>query len=244
MNAKPFFFALLFILFSGAARAEYGECSAFVDPEISITPVFTEPHYDLTVSAVDLKDGVLSETPDRRLTATGGSVSENRVRIGGVTRFGPVIISQGGTFQSHKTPRGIVCAQIVNFMLLIKTTDITVYIANEFSHDFSCSYNVLLEHELQHVAVARRAFYGSLPYIYDRLQGFFRDLGVVQGSSVEEANETISQSIKEYMAPILTDLSSALDGTEALIDTPEEYRRVQRSCNGETQRIFNESSHH
>ena len=183
MDARPLFFALLFVACCNPAQAD--ECPAYIEPRITVTPVFTEPQYDNTTKADELKSRVLIDKPNAWIGALRSHMAEEGVRIGGVTRLGDLLITTTGAIKPYKLKEKIFCAQIIEFSLSIRTTTTTVNIANEFPPN-SCSYDLVLGHELKHVAVAKNFLNKAAPVMQKYLQDFFHGLGVVQGQSVEE----------------------------------------------------------
>jgi hypothetical protein len=264
MNAKFLSFIVVFALYSGFARANGNECPTYVEPEITITPFFDEPEYNHDLPIQELK--ALSEGGDMMTDDQKDLLAQESSRVGGLTRYN-IAPENKGTIQSYITTyRGVtkyspalqsnntinsytmannnICAQISKIDLSLSIKDTIVYIGNEFPVD-SCSYRTILDHELKHVETAKIFLDAFPPVAEDHMRTFLRRVGVVHvrdDPSGKEAQNRINRDFGEYMKSLSRELEGALVIMQSKVDSREEYERVARSCNGETQRIFNRSA--
>jgi hypothetical protein len=56
MNAKPLLFAFLLMVCCNPASAAESKCPAYVEPEITLTPIYEEPQHDDTKDAKALTE--------------------------------------------------------------------------------------------------------------------------------------------------------------------------------------------
>ncbi len=235
--AKYLCFALLAIL-ACPAKATEMDCQALPDPEIIISPSYEEPRFDHSMPMSALKAASLSQ---EALTDDQRAFRENsRMRVGGLTAQRPSV-KNSITINLRTDSHGTACAQITKIKVDVAITNSIVHVAKEFP-EASCSYQVVLGHELKHVEMARRFLYEVLPVAKDYVRHFVARYGAVRvesDPSGEKAKEIVTWSLNQYLNGYTSDLLKTFASQSARIDTPEEYRRVSESCNGETQRVFN-----
>ncbi|MDD4617444.1 MAG: hypothetical protein PHW76_10155, partial [Alphaproteobacteria bacterium] len=235
--AKILNFTLLLFL-AWPARAMEMDCQALPDPEIVVNQYFEEPQFDHSIPMETLKAISMKE---QNLTDFQRAFLENaRARIGGLTAQKPAV-RNSVTINIRTDSEGTSCVQITKVKIDVSITNSIVRIAREFPEG-SCSYQAVLAHELKHVAMARRFLYEVAPIARDYVKKFLERYGAVKvGSdpSGQKANEIITWSLNQYINGYTTDIMNNFSTRSGQIDTPEEYKSIAQSCNGETQRIFN-----
>jgi len=125
----------------------------------------------------------------------------------------------------------MVCAQISSFDLIFGFEDIVVFLARELPRP-SCSYDVVLGHEMQHVAVDQKLVQAYTSYFPSLLQQAVERIGVIRAGSAAEAERRIKRDIGIYIKDFGATLSTEREKRQRRIDTPAEYKRLGQSCNG------------
>jgi len=264
MNARLIFSIGLLVLYPALARANGGECPAYVAPEISVTPIFEEPQINHAFQIRELKmlsGGGAVTTEDQKALLTQessrvggmtqyifapenrGTIQSHMTTYRGLTKFDPAIQSND-VVTSHSSASNSICAQVSTIGLSLVVKDATIYIGNEFPPD-SCSYQTILEHELKHVETAKVFLNTFAPVVENRMRDFLGGLGVVHvrgDPSGQEAQNRIDRDLGAFVTSLSLELENALVLMQSKVDSREEYARVAQSCGGETQRIFNQSA--
>lgn len=107
----------------------------------------------------------------------------------------------------------------------------TVYIAREFP-EHTCAYNEIYDHELRHVKT-----------YYDHLDAIEKDLGetlrrrFATGAPwrgpVGNTVATLRREFDDRWLPYIKREIGKVEAAQAVIDSPDEYERVAKSCDGE-----------
>lgn len=215
----------------------YEECPTYVEPEVVITTAGRAPEFDNGVTMSELKrygfqSGLLTE---RQRALAGKETS----RLGGLTVHTPRVTTKF-TSEYHVMPSGDVCAQVKRLDLELEIKEAKVYVAKEFS-PYTCSYDVILEHELKHVAEVDNYLQNFQPVAERHVREFLGKLGMIEVPNDPDgarAKEIFSEELNAYATQFGSELSQAFVEMGEYVDTEEEYLRLAQSCNGETQRVF------
>lgn len=100
----------------------------------------------------------------------------------------------------------------------------------------SCLYGVLREHEYRHVAVNQKSLQWAKSVIEAEMKEFFKNQ--VYYGNTAEMRAQINQAIQNHWIPRTQNLYAEVQQHQLEIDTPDEYARVGRECNGEANRIM------
>ncbi|NTV09227.1 MAG: hypothetical protein HGA47_00425 [Zoogloea sp.] len=110
-----------------------------------------------------------------------------------------------------------------------------VFVGREFPPG-TCAYQAILEHEMRHVRTNQEHLVEVEKTVNQALarrftgQPFYARRGEAQGA--------IEDEMKNQWLPWLQAELKKVEAKQALIDTPEEYRRLGLSCGGEVQRLM------
>lgn len=116
-----------------------------------------------------------------------------------------------------------------------------VYIAKEIPPG-TCSYQQILEHELRHV----QAYLTHLPKVEAALRPLLNQrFGVAPiyggvGQGKPQLREQLQQELNQYWIPLLGSEVEKVEAQQRVIDSPQEYERMGRACNGEVQKFLRE----
>ncbi len=158
-------------------------------------------------------------------------------RIGGLTKMRHVIAGKG-VISFALLADHTVCAQIAKYNFDVAISEVTIYVAREFTAS-RCSFNAVFEHEMKHVNEAKSFLQQFTEKVSTHVKDYFRQRGVAQARSEEEARENIESNYDKLNAYLKNLGNEILRNT---VDTPEEINRVAATCDGETRRIFEEQT--
>ena len=113
---------------------------------------------------------------------------------------------------------------------------LTVYVAREFPPG-SCAYREIYAHELRHVKTYRDHAIAIERELTETLVRRFAT-GSATRAPVGQTRQRLESELQERWLPYVQREMERVRASQALIDTPEEYQRVSRSCQGEIQRVI------
>ncbi|MDQ2104394.1 hypothetical protein [Azospirillum isscasi] len=113
----------------------------------------------------------------------------------------------------------------------------TVYVARELPQG-SCIHGEVLAHEMRHVAVDEQLLREYVPALKRRLEDVVARARPVQGRSERQVMAAIEQPIRAAMRQLIEEFGRERNARQARVDTPAEYDRIGRSCNGEINRYI------
>ncbi|MGR0183591.1 hypothetical protein [Azospirillum aestuarii] len=113
----------------------------------------------------------------------------------------------------------------------------TVYVARELPQG-SCIHGEVLAHEMNHVTVDEQLLREYVPVLKRRLEDVVGRARPAQGRSERQVMAAIEQPIKAAMRQLMEEFGRERNARQARIDTPAEYERISRSCNGEINRYL------
>ncbi len=105
---------------------------------------------------------------------------------------------------------------------------VTVYIAREVQ-DNACARDVVLEHEMKHVAVLEKHMADSARELEEALPRVFAQR-VILARDPAAAEAEVKQAVQEFMGEFTARSSRDLKQRQAAVDTAEEYERVSAAC--------------
>lgn len=112
---------------------------------------------------------------------------------------------------------------------------IVVYIGREFAPG-SCAYREILAHEMRHL----RSYLETLPQVEDRararLAGRYR--GRPLYARAGQARELLQREIDANWLPFIRAEMAHVESLQAEIDSPQEYARLSKVCQGEVQSLI------
>ncbi|GEM_PF-802814 len=211
-----------------SARAYAADCPSFEEPKINVQPIYTTPHYNDTLGLKELR--IMSGQPD----STYAGLHNLPV---GLTASSLRIDSSFEVTIRTTSQDPMACAQISRFDLEFGFDDTTVYLARELPFH-SCGYETVLEHESRHVAADQYLLASYLPQLPALLADTIRRAGVIRAASPETAEEHLNNVMRNYLRDMSASIASVRDKLQRQIDSPEEYKRISRSCNGEIAHVL------
>lgn len=113
----------------------------------------------------------------------------------------------------------------------------TVYVASELPRG-SCIHGEVLAHEMRHVAVDEQLLREYVPVLKRRLEDVVVRARPAQGRSERQVMSAIEQPIRAAMRQLMEEFGRERNARQARIDTPAEYERIGRSCNGKINRYI------
>jgi hypothetical protein len=112
---------------------------------------------------------------------------------------------------------------------------IVVYVSREFAPD-SCAYDEILAHEMRHL----KSYLDYLPKVEvrvrDRLAGRFA--GKPLYARAGESRMLLQREIDRNWMPYIKAEMGRVERLQAAIDSPREYARLSKVCQGEVQSLI------
>ena len=221
--------ALFLFLPAPAGAAQANGCPDFQPPSISVKQLVAAPTVNDTFDLASI----------RQLAIDGGQ------KIAGSTHEIPVGVTAANLklesqFEIHfEMPPNdpMVCAHISALELRIGFDDTVIYMAREVPFD-SCGYKTVFNHELEHVRTDRALIEAYAPHLPETLHKAVREIGVIRASSTKAAEKEITNIVDRYFADLGVALSEVRQNQQMKIDTPEEYERLGKSCDGELGKLI------
>ena len=228
MKTLPFLLvgALLFLVPLSAAAAGAGfeqRCEQEMKPRVDVT----------------------SRAPGYKLNNTVSSqVLNNR---GSYTRIGQMMM---GMTASHTLaeidisgpllvdPRGARECLAPHVSVELSYQPLDVYVAREIN-PYSCSFRVVVEHELRHVQIYR----DNLPRVEAtvRRELELRYAGRPLYAGTGQALNQLQADIDSWLRPLIRAELAAVELLQHALDNPEEERRLSQACQGEVASLMRSS---
>jgi len=124
-------------------------------------------------------------------------------------------------------------------VITIEYKPIRIFIGREFPAD-SCTYQEILQHEMRHV----RTYQEHLPRIQAAVSAQLKpifDPRILLGAP-GTLERRLKTRIHEEWLPVVDREIRRVNATQALIDSAEEYDRMENVCDGEVQRILGQAT--
>jgi hypothetical protein len=123
------------------------------------------------------------------------------------------------------------CFWVNGFEIVLRYSQIDVYVAKEYPVG-SCNYKATLEHEMEHVEVARRNLERFAPKIRDALES--GNIPTAQTpiivANAAEATRDVRAISEENLKGVYISMVRALRKAQGKVDSPQSYARVFRRC--------------
>lgn len=170
------------------------------------------------------------------LTAMKGGARANTYVLGLTRTESRIGMSLGGKLlQDSVSGYECVAPQIAVKLYYVP---VVIYIGKEFPAG-TCAYNEILTHELRHL----KAYMDHLPKVEQLVRAALdkrfeaKPLYAPKGS----ANAALSSEINTGWLPYIKAEMAKVEVQQAAIDSPQEYARLAKACNGEIQNILNKT---
>jgi hypothetical protein len=123
---------------------------------------------------------------------------------------------------------GRFCVWVTDVAARIGDPELDVYVAANYPEG-TCEYNVVREHENQHVEINRSVVHAWGPQIGAKLREV-----VAQSFPMEAANnadvQRVPNMLMDRLQPLFEAMNVELRQKNGAIDTPENYRRTAERC--------------
>jgi hypothetical protein len=117
---------------------------------------------------------------------------------------------------------------------------IVLYIGREFEPD-SCAYREILAHEMRHL----KSYLDYLPIVEDRVRvklgGRYRGRPIY--AQAGQARVLLQREIDANWLPYIRGEMARIERMQAAIDSPREYARLSKVCQGEVQSLIGSTRH-
>jgi hypothetical protein len=219
-------FILLFLPFPALAA----QCPRPDPPEVEVILAQDDVEQDSDLSIAQLKE-MMSEDDGSTKAMHGGrehfplGVTATRA---GYTYGVEVLV------QTH--PDGTHCASLSKLTLEFRFADVHIHLARELPSR-SCIQREVLAHENRHVAVDRNLVQSWKNRISDAAKQAARSVGTITVRNVNTAPATLAEQLKPELDTAINRLLEDRARLQALVDSPAEYSRISRVCNGAAQGI-------
>lgn len=218
--------AAVFAVLPSAATSD--GCTPRAPADIEVTAFFEDPEYDFSRSFDEIEHIVARS--DEELTGPRHpplGLTVTRLAASHRTQIGKVSDARTGEFH---------CARLDALKVSFGTRQPTVYVAREFPRG-SCAFNQVLEHEEEHLRIARGVVEEFADAIEREVRAAVGDVRVVRADNAEAATKMISRAVAEAVDKVMTEAERALVGRNRAFDSLEEYRRLARACDGQIAEI-------
>lgn len=219
-----------FILSSPQAQARdvYG-CPRFEAPEITVNIITAPPkiNHDNDLSGI------------RRIADNNKkdiALGDNEIPVG-LTSAAMSLGTQYRimTAKSQKDP--MVCSQMTKLEIDYGFEETTIYMPTELKRH-TCSYQAVLRHEYKHVNTDRAFIKRTAPRLRKELKKIAKKLGVVRSGSTKFAQKKISKELDKKVKALGKKYSAQRRKWQKRVDTPQEYKRIGKSCGGRLNKII------
>lgn len=217
----------LILLFSGivatspAWAAEANECEQLPKPAV-------------TLKLIESPISINIDYGYRSLTTLGGEKVKPGGQVLGLTRINTVAHYALSTPAYLDSSRAYECAS-PQIAVTLGFNQMTVYVGKEFPKG-SCAYNEIFEHEMRHVKTYQEHFASIEKGIQEEISRRFATGSIWRGQAGSSAAR-VGKELDERWLPYINREIKKVELAQALIDTPEEYARLSKACNGEVQKL-------
>jgi hypothetical protein len=105
----------------------------------------------------------------------------------------------------------------------------TVYVARQYGPE-TCPYDVVLDHERQHVAINRQVLDDYAPRIRNAVQKTVMKLFPIAARSGKRAQNEARRKLEVALQKAVQTMIAERDRRHAVLDTPDNYRQTQSLC--------------
>jgi hypothetical protein len=215
--------SLLCVETSASAQDEEKECESYRDIPVTITPRFDEPTYDYSTDLTELQR--LAKDPIHNVHGTHKGLTL------GLTRYEPLLEFRIPV-KGVKFSNGLACAHVDNVDVSFGYKNVVVYVPREVPQG-SCGFNQVMAHEQKHIDVNQQILAEYTPLIKEKLAAFLKANGVFREQDPDYALSLLKEKLQSIINEMGAQMTEDNVRRQQLVDSPEEYRRVSASCNGQ-----------
>ena len=201
------------------AQMAIGACPNFPAPEVVVTGFFETLTYDFSKDMMKMRQLSVSHASESLQQPVGLATGE---------------LSIGLVMQSNLSVStdGQVCARPKMLHIDAGFQHSTIYVTRELPQN-SCGYREVLAHEEGHIAIDRQLLADYRARLTQFAQQAVQQLGTVSARSQAEADKQMQDFINAKLQDVGQEMNRERDRRQALHDSPEEYTRLGKVCNGE-----------
>ncbi len=234
MRTLLLFFVLTAFFTPNQAKARpYHKCPKFENPKITITLLNAKPTINHKNNLAGIRDIAQKNKRDIAL-----GTNETPV---GLTSAALVINSNFRIMTASSQASPMSCSKVTQLNINLGFEKTTIYMPTELK-EFTCAYHSVLGHERKHVRTDKAFLKSIIPEIKRELSWAIRGLGVIRSSSQKYASEKISKVLNNKLQALGKRFATRRRSWHKRVDTPQEYKRVGRSCGGTLRDIVQEAS--
>lgn len=213
--------ALFSAFYAGGAQAAttISTCPDFPEPEIAVTNFFEAPSYDFQEDMVKLRQMSFAHASESLQQPVG--LAKGELNLGLVMQSNMIVGTDGR-----------ICARPKLLRVDAGFQHNTVYVAHELPNH-TCGHSEILAHEEGHVQIDRQLLDDYKPILTKFAQDSIQQLGVVTAKTPEEAEKQMQAFINEHLQDVAAEMNKERARRQALHDTPDEYTRLGKVCQGE-----------
>jgi hypothetical protein len=125
------------------------------------------------------------------------------------------------------------CVWVEDLTVIFRYTELEVFVSRDYA-DGSCEARQILAHEMDHVAVHRRAFLKYKASLERRLSNMGLPTPRSPGryASMNEAQRIIGDKLQKATTGLYDAFKRELIVGNAALDTPQNYKAIQKRCRG------------
>ncbi len=205
-------------------------CGQYPDIPVRVAQRFDPPTYNLSANLATIQQ--LSRDPQHAIPENHGGLTL------GLTHYEPMLQLEV-PMRGMKFSNGLKCAHADHVDLTIGYREVIVYIPREVPQG-TCGFNEVLAHEQKHVNVNRQLLVDFTPYITQRVQEFIRQNGNAGQQDMDTASANLNAKLRALLAEVGQQMFDENTRRQRLVDSPEEYRRISLSCNGQLTQTANQ----
>ena len=212
--------------------AQAASCPAAPYPQVVVNISQEEPQLVTNRNINELKvlsqsDGAADTMSDGLHVPLGLAVANAQYTVN--------IKAQIATFNNSKA-----CAALSEVVIDLSFANNVIYVASDLPRG-SCIFNNVHAHERQHVAVDHALLQDFSQKIRYQTSQEAGRIGNITAPTSQAAFDKLSDLLKPSLDRAMQDFMAERARRQARVDSPQEYDRVSRSCNGEAQRYIRQS---
>ncbi len=125
------------------------------------------------------------------------------------------------------------CVWVEDLTVSFRYTELSVFVSRDYAEG-TCEARQILAHEMDHVAAHRRAYLKYKALLEKRL----RNLGLPtpknprRYASMDQAQKIIGEKLRKATTGLYDAFKRELVASNAALDTPQNYRAIQKRCKG------------
>lgn len=223
---------LAFALTPTDSHARSSRCPKFKTPKIYIKTVTAPPDINHRNDLGGIRRIAKSNKKDM-------SISNKETPVG--LTEAAMSLDSSFRIRTSKSPRDpMTCAQITKLTVTYGFHETTIYMPTELK-SYTCGYSVVLNHEKKHVATDKKFLRHAAPRIRRDLEKVVRKLGVIRSGSSGGAQQRLSTQLDKEVSAIGNRYAKERRKWHEKVDTPQEYKRISRSCGGRIRKIVSKA---